>query len=284
MKVLVTGAAGQLGGALLACAPDDCDVRGLTRDDLDLSDEAAIRAVIDQHRPDWVINCAAYTGVDKAESEPELAIAINGHAPAIMAQALAETGGRLFQISTDFVFDGEASAPYLPGAPRNPISVYGVSKAAGEDGAKGAIILRTSWVYSAGGANFVRTMLRLMGERDTLSVVADQIGAPSYAPEIARTIWALIAADAHGIFHHRDNGEVSWHGFAQAIAAEARELGLIDSIPTIKAIPTSEYPTPAKRPAYSVLDDSATRALLGDQTRHWRENLRRMLIEEKALG
>ena len=285
MKLLLTGAAGQLGKAILAQPAADCDIVACTRADLDLADADAVRARIKSEQPDWVINAGAYTAVDQAESEPELAMAVNGHAPAALADALTQTGGRLLQVSTDFVFDGEARAPYLPGAARNPLSVYGRTKAAGEDGAgEQAIILRTSWVYAAGGGNFVRTMARLMRERDHLRVVADQIGTPSWAPEIARTIWALIAKGQAGIYHHRDAGETSWHGFAQAIAEEALAVGLIERLPTIEAIPSCDYPTPAARPLYSVLDDSGTRALLGDQTRDWRENLRSMLKEEKTLG
>ncbi len=285
MKVLVTGAAGQVGQALLQKVPDHIEAVPLTRAQLDLAEGAAIQALVHSERPDWVINAGAYTAVDKAESEPELAMAINGDAPAHFANALSETGGRLLQISTDFVFDGAASTPYAPDAKRNSLSVYGRSKATGEDGAGNeAIILRTSWVYAAGGGNFVRTMLRLMRERDTLRVVADQTGAPSWAPEIARTIWALIAEGDAGIYHHRDAGETSWHGFAEAIAEEALELGLIERLPKVEPIATREYPTPAARPAYSVLDDSATRAHLGDRTQPWRQNLRAMLVEEKAFG
>ncbi|MEP2736606.1 MAG: dTDP-4-dehydrorhamnose reductase [Erythrobacter sp.] len=287
MKVLVTGAAGQLGTALLASAPDDWDVTGLTRADLDLSDGGAIAALVEREKPDWVINASAYTAVDKAESEPDLAMAVNGAAPAAFAKALNKTGGRLLQVSTDFVFDGSANTPYTPDANRNPLSVYGQTKAAGEDGSSlssDAVILRTSWVYSAGFANFVATMLRLMSERDELRVVSDQIGSPSWAPDIARSIWGLIAAGEAGTYHHSDAGAISWHGFATAIAEEALELGLIGRMPTVHEIPTSEFPTPATRPAYSVLDDASLRAVIGGEAAPWRENLRAMLAEVKALG
>lgn len=285
MRVFITGASGQVGQALAKSAPDHIEATGLARSDLDLADAGAIHAMVKRERPDWVINAGAYTAVDKAESEPELANAINAGAPAAFAEALAATGGRLLQISTDFVFDGTAQEPYATDAARNPLSVYGKTKAAGEDGAGDtAIILRTSWVYAAGGGNFVRTMLRLMRERDELSVVSDQIGSPSWAPEIARVIWGLIAKGKPGVYHHQDAGETSWHGFARAIAEEAQALGLIERAPMIHAIPSSEYPTPATRPAYSVLDDSATRAHLADTTHPWRENLRAMLQEEKALA
>lgn len=285
MKVLITGATGQVGGALLKYASSDHEIVGLGSSDCDLTDERAIHRLIEKEKPDWVINSAAYTAVDKAESEPDLAMAINAKAPQILAEALAGTCGRLFQVSTDFVFDGTASTPYATNAQRNPLSVYGKTKALGEDAAgEDAIILRTSWVYSAGGSNFVRTMLRLMKERDELRVVADQFGSPSWTDSIAKTIWSLVAHDARGTFHHRDAGETSWYRFALAIAEEARHLGLIANIPNIHPIKTHEYPTPALRPSYSVLDDRGTRALLGDTTQVWRDNLRAMLIQEKALG
>lgn len=283
-KVLVTGAAGQLGRALLASCPAGWHCRGVTRAELDLGDTRAIEHLIAAERPDLVINAAAYTAVDRAEAEPELAMAINARAPGVLAGALGAYGGRLIQISTDYVFDGSSSRPYLPHDPVNPQSVYGASKAEGESAAgPDAIILRTSWVYAADGQNFVTTMLRLMREREELSVVSDQIGAPSWAPEIARTVWQLAALGRPGIYHHRDAGQASWHEFARAIAEEALALGLISRAPRIIPITSEQYPTAARRPAYSVLDDSETRALLGDTAAHWRVNLRRMLEEEAAL-
>lgn len=288
MKVLVTGAAGQLGTALLASAPAGWDVRGLSRETCDLSDAGAIGFLVAKEKPDWVINSGAYTAVDKAESEPDIAMAVNGAAPAAFAKALSEYGGRLLQVSTDFVFDGTADTPYSPDAARNPLSVYGQTKAAGEDGVLAAcddaIILRTSWVYSAGFGNFVATMLRLMSDRDELRVVSDQIGAPSWAPDIARVIWSLIDAGKAGTYHHSDAGAISWHDFAVAIAEEALALGLIGRLPQVHAIPSSDYPTPATRPAYSVLDASSLRQVIGGEARPWRENLRTMLAEQKALG
>lgn len=289
MKALITGANGQVGSALQEAAPPGCEVALLTRADMELSDAAAIRRVVEEHQPDVLFNCAAYTAVDKAESEPELAQAINGDAVRAMASAMRNSGGGLVQVSTDFVFDGKQSSPYKPGDRRNPLGIYGATKAAGEDAAGAeAIIVRTSWVYAAGGANFVRTMLRLMSERDELSVVADQIGAPTWATGLATTLWALAAKDRPGIYHHSDAGAASWYDFAIAIQEEALELGMLGRSIPIHPIPGSLYPTPAKRPAFSLLDDSATRALLGDASTgghsHWRVNLRTMLKEELALG
>lgn len=285
MKALITGANGQVGSALLVRAPSGIIAKGLTRNELDLADGTAIMEMIFEHHPDFIINAAAYTAVDKAESEADLAQAINGDAVGAMAQVLIETGGRLVQISTDFVFDGEQSAPYSPNDTRNPLSVYGETKAAGEDAAgDDAIICRTSWVYAAGGTNFVRTMLRLMRERDELSVVSDQIGAPSWATGVADTLWALALEGQPGIYHHRDAGVASWYDFAVAIYEEGRAMGLLKRDVAIRPIATEDYPTPAHRPPFSLLDDSKTRALLGDQPPHWRVNLRKMLNEEQQLG
>ncbi|MFN3459066.1 MAG: dTDP-4-dehydrorhamnose reductase [Novosphingobium sp.] len=285
MKALITGVNGQLGKALLATRPERWTCVALDRTALDLSDADAVARVVDAEQPDLVLNAAAYTAVDRAESEPDLAHAINAGAPGAFAKALAGSGKCLVYVSTDFVFDGASGRGYQPGDARNPQSVYGASKAAGEDSAGAeAIIVRTSWVYAAGGANFVRTMLRLMRERDELRVVADQIGSPTWATGLAQTLWGLAEKDQPGIYHHRDAGVASWYDFAVAIAEEGEALGLIPRIPAITPIATADYPTPAKRPSFSVLDVSATRALLGDAHVHWRTNLKTMLKEEKALG
>ena len=282
---LVTGVGGQLGRALLATRPDGWNCVPLNRAALDLSDPDGIARIVDFHQPDLVLNAAAYTAVDRAEAEPELAHAINADAPAAFARALAGSAGRLVQVSTDFVFDGQRGDSYHPEDPRNPQSVYGASKAAGENAAgSDAIIVRTSWVHAAGGSNFVRTMLRLMSERRELRVVADQIGSPTWATGLAQTLWGLAAKDQPGIYHHRDAGVASWYDFAFAIAEEAFAIGLIGRAPAIVPIATADYPTPARRPSFSVLDVSTTRALLADGHVHWRTNLKSMLQEEKDLG
>lgn len=285
MKALITGVGGQVGKALLRTAPQGWTCVALDRAALDLRDSAAIAHVVEAERPDVVFNPAAYTAVDQAESESELAHAINAGAPAAFTAALGQTGGKLVQVSTDFVFDGTAGHGYRPDDQRNPQSVYGASKAAGEDAAgDAAIIVRTSWVYAAAGANFVRTMLRLMLERDELRVVADQIGSPTWATGLAQTLWGLAVKGQPGVWHHRDAGVASWYDFAVAIAEEATGLGMLHRIPNIIPIATADYPTPARRPSFSVLDVSATRAALIDQSIHWRANLQTMLTEEKALG
>lgn len=285
MKVLVTGALGQLGRALMTQAPREWSVTGIDLADLDLTDIAAVRARIRAETPDLVLNAAAYTAVDKAESDEDTALAINATVVGAIAETLRETGGRLAHVSTDFVFDGTSPRAYRPGDTRNPISAYGRTKAAGEDAAgPGALIVRTAWVYTAGGTNFVRTMLRLMRERDEVRVVGDQIGAPTWAPGLARVLLGLVEKGATGMFHHSDAGVASWYDFAVAIQEEALAIGLLDRQVPVVPIATSDYPTPAARPAFSLLDSSKTIDLLGERPAHWRVNLRTMLEEEKALG
>ncbi|MEM8726793.1 MAG: dTDP-4-dehydrorhamnose reductase [Pseudomonadota bacterium] len=285
MKVLITGANGQLGGALQRTAPAHADLNAIDVDDVDFTEDAMLRARLVVEAPDVLINAAAYTAVDKAEADEETAQAINADAVAMMADEMEQQGGKLVHVSTDFVFDGTSSRAYLPDDPRAPISAYGRTKAAGEDHLRETdLLVRTAWVYEAGGANFVRTMIRLMNERDELGVVSDQIGSPTWATGLARTIWDLIEKGARGTFHHSDHGEASWYDFAVAIAEEGHALGLIANPPTIKPITTADYPTPASRPAFSLLDCSKTRDLLGYTPTPWRDNLRRMLEQEKALG
>jgi dTDP-4-dehydrorhamnose reductase len=285
MRVLITGANGQLGGALERLAPAWAGINAIDVDDCDLTDIPMLRARLTVEAPDVLINAAAYTAVDRAEGDEDLARAINADAVAAMAEAMAETGGKLVHVSTDFVFDGTATRAYRPDAERNPLSAYGRTKAEGEDHVRPQdLLVRTAWVYEAGGANFVRTMIRLMNDRDELAVVADQTGAPTWASGLARTIWALVEKRATGTFHHCDDGVATWHEFAVAIAEEAHALGLITRIPTIRAITAAEYPTPARRPAYSLLDCSATRAFLGDAPTPWRDNLRLMMKEEAKRG
>lgn len=285
MRVLITGANGQLGGALQRTAPDWADINAIDVEDVDLTDASMLTARLVVEAPDLIINAAAYTAVDKAESDEALARAINADAVATMIEAMASTGGKLVHVSTDYVFDGTASTPYAPDAERNPQSVYGRTKAEGEDKLRASdLLVRTAWVYEAGGANFVRTMIRLMNEREELGIVADQIGSPTWATGLARTIWALVEKGASGTFHHADDGAISWYDFAVAIAEDAQAEGLLARIPTIRPIATADYPTPARRPAFSLLDCRSTRAALGDEPVHWRTNLRLMLAEEARIA
>ena len=283
MKTLVLGSNGQLGHALAATVPDGVEFVGLDLPELDITSPEALLALCREARPDVIINAAAYTAVDQAESEAELATAVNVEGPRNIASAAREVGSRLIHISTDFVFDGEASTPYQAEAEANPLSVYGRTKRDGEKAVLDAmpgrsVVVRTAWLYSKNGSNFAKTMLRLMDERDELSVVADQFGTPTWADSLAMAVWAFASTPAlSGIYHWTDGGETSWHEFAVAIQDEAVSLGLLDRKIPIHAITTEDYPTAAARPRFSVLDCSATVAALGLHPTPWRVNLRRML-------
>jgi len=277
MKVLLTGAGGQMGRALAASAPVGVSLIALGRDRLDIAAPGAAARAVGEIAPDLILNAAAYTAVDRAESEPALALSINGTAVGRLAAAAAMSGARLVHISTDFVFDGRAAAPYAPGAATGPLSAYGRSKLAGEQAAGDALIVRTAWVYAAQGANFVHTMLRLMRTRDEVRVVADQIGTPTFAGSLAEAIWRLVAQGRTRIWHYTDSGQASWHDFALAIQEEALALGLLTRAVPIIPISTADYPTAAHRPGYSVLDCTATAAALGAPAPPWRDNLRTML-------
>jgi dTDP-4-dehydrorhamnose reductase len=285
MKVLITGANGQLGHALQETAPEGVEIIPTDVAELDICDAAAVNALVAAERPDAIFNAAAYTAVDKAESEEELAQKLNADAVANLAAAAREIGARFVHVSTDFVFDGLYGIPYPPDAPTAPLGAYGRTKRAGELAAgEDALIVRTAWVYGNRGGNFVRTMLRLMAERDEVRVVADQIGTPTYASSLARALWALNAQGATGLFHFTDSGAASWYDFAVAIQEDALAIGLLDRAVPVLPIVTADYPTPARRPHYSVLDKSSTIALLGAAPPHWRANLRTMLKDIKANG
>ena len=283
MKVLVTGAQGQVGRCLLASVPAGMTAVGLTRADLDVGDAQAVHRTVQAQAPTVIINAAAYTAVDRAETEIEAARRVNGSGPRHLAQAAAACGARLVHISTDFVFDGHASVPYPPDAPTAPLGVYGRTKLEGEQAVlellpSSAVVVRTAWVYAAQGANFMRTMLRVMGEKGQVRVVADQIGTPTAADSLAGVLWALAQrADVTGLQHFTDAGVASWYDFAVAIAEEAAALGLLPASVQVRAIGTADYPTPARRPSYSVLDKRALLAALAPEHHHWRVSLRRVL-------
>jgi dTDP-4-dehydrorhamnose reductase len=282
LKVLVTGAQGQVGRCLLASAPANVTVVGLTRAQLDIGDEAAVQRAVAAHGPAVIINAAAYTAVDRAETEVDAARRVNGLGPRHLARAAAAAGARLLHISTDFVFDGRASVPYPPDAPTAPLGVYGQTKLEGEQAVlellPAAAVVRTAWVYAAQGANFLRTMLRVMGEKGLVRVVADQIGTPTAADSLAGVLWALAQRpDVTGLQHFTDAGVASWYDFAVAIAEEATARGLLPPGVRVLAIGTADYPTPARRPAYSVLDKRALLAALSLEHHHWRVSLRRVL-------
>ena len=286
MKVLIAGSAGQLGRALQASAPAGVTVIAPPEADFDICDPEAVARVVAATAPALVINAAAYTAVDKAETEAAAAQRVNVNAVGLLASAARNAGAGFVHVSTDFIFDGTAHLPYPPDALPNPLGVYGRTKLEGEEAARdlhgNPLIVRTAWVYAAKGANFVATMLRLMRERSELGVVADQIGTPTHVPTLARTIWTLAQGGHTGTFHATDAGVASWYDFAVAIHEEALALGLLTTPVTVKPIRTSDYPTPAQRPAYSVLDKSSTWALTGIPN-HWRVELRACL-QELARG
>jgi len=284
MRALVLGGGGQVGRAIAKALPEQHEVVIKKREDLDIADGHALAGILAQAHIDWIINAAAYTAVDRAEDQRDAAAAVNDTAVAVLARAAARAGSRLLHLSTDFVFDGRSNRAYLPGDATNPLSVYGASKLAGEGhvvhGAGAGIVLRTSWVYASAGKNFVLTMLRLMSERAEVRVVCDQIGAPTWAMSVANAVWGLIdAAAPGGVYHWTDLGIASWYDFAVAIQDEALARGLLARAVPIVPIPSAEYPTPARRPAFSVLNTESTRALLPVAARHWRHNLRMMLDE-----
>jgi dTDP-4-dehydrorhamnose reductase len=285
MRVLVLGGGGQVGRAVARAPLPGYEVIAKARLDVDVADAPAVGRILNETTPDWVINAGAYTAVDLAEDETAKASAINDAAVGIVAEAAARAGSRLVHLSTDFVFDGSSSRAYRPGDAPHPLSVYGTSKLGGERRVLGSdcagIVVRTAWVYASAGRNFVLTMLRLMREREQVRVVSDQIGAPTWASSLARAIWGLIQVGAPaGIYHWTDLGVASWYDFAVAIQEEALERGLLTRAAQIVPIATADYPTRARRPAFSVLDTSATRALVESAPAvHWRVNLRKMLDE-----
>ena len=284
MKVLITGAAGQLGRALLKTAPPTAEIRAADTE-LDIRDLAAIQKALSDFAPAAVINAAAYTAVDRAESERELAFAVNAVGVENLARAAHGCGARLLHISTDFVFDGRKSSPYLPSDETQPLNVYGASKAQGEKrlralAGEAPVIIRTGWLYAAEGQNFVNTMLRLMREKHSLEVIADQVGTPTWAGGLAQVIWNVVQhPEITGTHHWSDAGVASWYDFAVAIQEEALALGLLSRAVPIRPIATSEYPLPARRPAYSVLDKRSLTEVTGMAPAHWRANLRTMLGE-----
>lgn len=281
MKVLITGRTGQVARALMAAAPAGVEVESWGREQLDLNDLDGIAPALRAWQPDCVINASAYTAVDKAETDVESAFRLNRDAVIVLGKACADIGARMLHISTDFVFDGQRSTPWAVDAPCSPLGVYGASKRAGEEGLLAVLpaadVVRTAWVYSATGQNFMNTMLRLMGERDALGVVADQVGTPTSAESLANMLWSMALSKAEGgIWHFTDAGTASWYDFACAIYRESRALGLLKRDVDIAPLTTADYPTPARRPAYSVLDCRATWQQFG-QASHWQDALRREL-------
>ncbi len=288
MKILVTGVTGQLGcETAIALKGRDIDVRGISRAEVDFSRPDQVESYFAGQKADWVINCAAYTQVDKAESDAELAFLVNRDSAAAVAKGVKKAGGRLLHVSTDFIFAGDASRPYQEGDRAGPLGIYGQSKWEGEQRVREvlehAIILRTGWVYGVHGQNFVKTILRLAAEREELRVIDDQVGSPSNTGDIAAAMWALIGVDASGTYHFSNEGVASWFDFAEAIVEYAKQYGWAVKASQVTPIPTEAYPTPAARPAYSVLSKKKIRAELDYAIAHWRQGLQKMLRELQRI-
>ncbi|MBQ7742545.1 MAG: dTDP-4-dehydrorhamnose reductase [Bacteroidaceae bacterium] len=284
MKILVTGANGQLGTEIrnIAGLYEECEFVFTDVEELDITDGTAVRAAVNGNAIDLVINCAAYTAVDRAETDEPRARVLNGEAPVLLAKAVADRGGEIIQISTDYVFGGQSCTPYTEEMPTGPQSVYGLTKLNGEKGVMAAnprhVIVRTAWLYSPYGNNFVKTMLRLGRERDKLGVVYDQVGSPTYAADLAKAVLQIATAKekTYGIFHYSNEGAVSWYDFTKAIH---RMVGITEC--DVQPILTKEYPTPAKRPAYSVFSKAKIKRVYGVSVPYWEDSLRECL---KRMG
>lgn len=297
-KILVTGGTGQVGGELAKTLAPLGEIVVPGRAEMDLSHADSVRAAIRAAQPRWIVNAGAYTAVDKAESEPELAYAINAEAVRAIGEEAQPIGAGVIHFSTDYVFDGTGSAPYLETDTTSPVSVYGASKLAGERALAGSgvphMIFRTSWVYGAQGKNFLRTILKLAREREVLRVVGDQHGAPTWSRDLAKMAAHVIVqceaaaegrpladalAETSGVYHAGGGGETTWHGFAAEAVRLVRERDPEVQLATIEAITTSEYPTPAKRPANSRLNCDKLARRFGWSMMDWHESLRQVLAE-----
>ena len=300
MKVLITGKGGQLAWELEQLAPKNVQLLSCSAQDLDITDVNQVNSTIEQFQPDVIINAAAYTAVDKAETDTETAYAVNDLGSEYLALACKKISAKLIHVSTDFVFDGTKTTPYQTDDQVNPINVYGASKLAGDIKVNAilgnqATIIRTAWVYSVNGNNFVKTMLRLMAEKEQLGIVYDQVGTPTWAKGLATMIWALAdksqspqetestqTSNTALVLHWTDAGVCSWYDFAVAIQELAVEKGMLDKAIPVRPIPASAYPTPAQRPSFSVIDKSTAEQASGVETTHWRKQLSTMMDELKA--
>ncbi|MFA0426717.1 dTDP-4-dehydrorhamnose reductase [Vibrio sp. 10N.222.51.C5] len=310
MKILITGKGGQLAWELEQTTPSHFEIISFNANELDITNQVKVNEVVKNHSPDIIINAAAYTAVDKAESDKENAYAVNEKGSEYLALICKEINAKLIHVSTDFVFDGTKTTPYQTDDTPNPINVYGDSKLQGDlkiNQVLGnqAIIIRTAWVYSANGNNFVKTMLRLMAEKDQLGIVYDQVGTPTWAKGLAEMIWSLVEREklnvqgnkivqSNGefstlseanfplstqILHWTDAGVASWYDFAVAIQELAIEKDMLDKAILIRPIPAGAYPTPAARPSFSVIDKTTAEQASGVESKHWRKQLSDMLDE-----
>ncbi|WP_413683882.1 dTDP-4-dehydrorhamnose reductase [Prochlorococcus sp. MIT 1011] len=297
MRILLTGSSGQLGKAIISRKPNNVDLIEINREKLDLENEQQCEEIILRYRPDLLINCAAYTDVDKAEKEPKLAKSINSVAPKILSESLLKIGGKLIQISTDYVFNGQTNIAYDENSLRNPVNIYGSTKVGAEEAIQkifndsgDATIIRTSWLIGSYGNNFVDTMLELNEIKDEIRVVSDQIGSPTSIFSLSNVCWKIVdkflinnsGAKLPSILHWSDAGIASWYDLAISIADIALELGLIKKKARILPIYTNEYPRAAKRPPYSLLDSSKARKLLNISSTHWRHMLVEILQKIKS--
>ena len=287
MKVIITGSSGQLGKSLNLLKPNKVKIINNNKSNLDLSNEKQISDFIKRNNPDWVINCGAYTAVDKAEKESDIAFKVNADATSVISQALLKTNGKLLQISTDFVFDGNKNRPYTPYEKTAPLGIYGLSKLKGEHNIRKifsnpnqAVILRTSWLMSHMGENFALKILKLHQERDSLNIVSDQIGSPTSTLTLAKTCWAIILFSGNWseyyenkipILHWSDSGIASWYDVAVAVGEIGLELGFLKKMADVNPIKRINYQTLAKRPYFSALDTELTKNFLNLKTIHWRQ-------------
>ena len=284
MRILIFGPNGQLGTSLKDLQPKGMKVSYAGRSEVDLSNEKDLKAYLKSSQPQMIINASAYTSVDRAESEVALAHAINSEAPAAMAKYVRSESAKILHISTDYVFDGGKKTAYLPDDEKNPGSVYGRSKLAGEvallkHAPKSSMVIRTSWLFSEYGSNFVKTMLDLMSKRTEISVVFDQIGSPTYARALAEAIWLIVSKNRFqsGTYHWTNSGQTTWFDFANRIKKEAIRKGLITRAPEIFPVPSQDYKTGAVRPAFSVLNSQSLADLIGRQPADWQVSLEEML-------
>jgi dTDP-4-dehydrorhamnose reductase len=285
MKVLITGKGGQLAWELERLAPETWEVISSGRSELDITNEKLVSAFIAELKPNLVINAAAYTAVDQAEKNSEIAYAVNELGVKYLAQACKKEGARLLHVSTDFIFDGSSTSPYQTDALPNPLNVYGASKLAGDKALnellpEASVIVRTAWVYSANGNNFVKSMLRLMQEKPQLGIIYDQVGTPTWAKGLAQWLWIIASKpEVKGTYHWTDAGVASWYDFAIAIQELGLEKGLLQQAIPVLPIPSTAYPTPAKRPTFSVIDKSSAELVSDFNTTHWRKHLSSMMDE-----
>jgi dTDP-4-dehydrorhamnose reductase len=281
------GANGMLATAVKKLLPAGFELRCYDLPEFDLRQRSQVFALAEA-APDILVNCAAFTNVDGCETERELAFAVNGAGAGLLAELARQSGALLVHVSTDFVFGGDQQTPYRESDQPRPLSVYGQSKWRGEQliiesGLERYFIIRTSWLYGAGGGNFVETILRLAGEKDRLTIVADQRGTPTWTEDLARAIFSLLETDQYGIYHFSNSGECSWYEFATAIVAEAKQLGLPIKATEIAPIPTEAYPLPATRPSYSVLAKEKILAVTGMAIPPWPVSLHNYLAQ-RAKG